>query len=196
MSPQKLLIGVFIIGFLTVSCSHQEGGTPSKDSGSSGSSNTLTREKALSLLAGKKLGTVKMSIRLNNSSKCNDPQSKVWYDKFIKDGVLTCKWSTFPLCPNGAWDRCETGNGAQGMDVTGSFIAGHREAKSIEGISKIDGQTAIANVVTTFKPTSEIYSKYKDFFDYDEPGTTQRLAKDGLIKAHFRLYDDGWRLAN
>jgi hypothetical protein len=143
----------------------------------------LTRDVALSLLADRRKDVT-----------CNFPrEGREAVERLMKDKVITCE-KFYPMqgyTDNWHWKNCTPT--AKVKDATVDYWAirvpiGYKVASRITGISRIDQNTAYADVIFTFQegPNYDLYTKYF--------GDSRINLGDESHRVVLRLYDDGWRV--
>lgn len=116
------------------------------------------------------------------------------YERLMKDKVITCEkhYTIQGVTDNWDWYNCTPIGNVSGLTIenkeTIKIEVGSKIMSEVTGISKIDENTAYADIVFTFQEGAGygFYTKY-----YSDFG---RLFNDEKGRAILRLYDDGWRV--
>lgn len=145
----------------------------------------LTRDDALSLFAGWREDVTRNFPREGNSAIV---------ERLMKDKVITCE-KFYPMrgyTDNWRWKDCVPTAKIKGATVDYWAIRvpiGYKAASRITGISRIDQNTAYADVVFTFQEGAnyDLYTKYSS----ENPRTNLGEESRRIV---LRLYDDGWRV--
>lgn len=152
----------------------------------------LDRKAALSLVQGKVLRTIRMTIAAQAKGAMREP-----YLQLRASYVLLCEDIQF--AGEQILGNCRAGEASEGNitnEVTMMRVAiGDLVPSAITGITKTGESTAAAQVALTFKP-SKVYSKYGALFDKIEfqSNAAADARQPHSAEATFQRYDDGWRL--
>jgi YARHG domain len=148
----------------------------------------LTRQTVLSLAQSQIRKEV--VANLDDCSNCGIGNVTDVYAAMMRDKIITCRtYGNSCLC----WEACtpaQNGRGlrkvARGMDMTlGTLVP-----NDVTGISRINPNTAYADVILNFQPRDQeyrLFNKYKGAF-------SSRFGSSETHRVFLRLYDDGWRL--
>lgn len=193
---------VLLLAFAFVSCANRGLSPISVDTSSSAPSSPtppeLTRETVLSLL-----GDRKEPITMSFPRGQHETYGRENYERMIADKIIRCT-KTYPLKMSGQvvtdvyyYTNCTPGQNGKGIRVNGSsldVVIGNKKPSQVSGISKVDSNSAYADVLMTFERTSgyDLYETYKVMFD--PYGTARPNTQNDSHRVLFRLYDDGWRV--
>jgi hypothetical protein len=158
--------------------------TPEPEASPTPVTGELTRDVALSLLAGWRKDVTRNFPR----------EGREAVERLMKDKVITCE-KFYPMqgyTDNWHWKNCTPT--AKVKDATVDYWAirvpiGYKVPSRITGISRIDQNTAYADVIFTFQEGSN-YDLYTKYF----AANSQINLGDESHRVVMRLYDDGWRV--
>jgi hypothetical protein len=108
------------------------------------------------------------------------------YEDMRRAKVLDCTVTMF-----GKYLDCKPGPNGNLFKLNGSNLALSigRKTPSVTGISQVDQNSALADVILTFEP-SKGYRVFKRW----EQAFYKPQTQDEQHTVHLRLYDDGWRI--
>lgn len=199
---RRISIGALtlLLAFIFVNCTNK-GPTAFDTSSSTPSSPTppeLTREIVLSLLAAQK-----QPITVSFERGQHETYGRENYERMIADKIINCT-KTYPLKMGDQvvtdvyyYSNCTPGANGKDLRVNGTsldVVIGNKRPSKVTGISKVDSNSAYADVLMVFEQTPgyDLYEKYKVMFN--PYGTVRLNVQNESHRALFRLYDDGWRL--
>ncbi len=148
----------------------------------------LNRQTVLSL--AKSQIRKEVVANLDDCSNCGIGNVSDVYAAMMREKIITCRnYDNTCLC----WEACgpaQNGRGlrkvARGMDMTlGTLVP-----TDVTGISRINPNTAYADVILNFQPREQeyrLFNKYSGAF-------SSRFGSTETHRLFLRLYDDGWRL--
>lgn len=129
------------------------------------------------------------------------------YKPLIQAGIISCQSrygiidgrTRKPDPDSFQYYNCQAGSNGDGIIVNNNelvLLLGYKTPSQVTGISKRDQNSAVADIVVSFEATQGygLYGVHRQLFDnlFRQANTLD----DEPYKVFFRLYDDGWRIAD
>lgn len=153
----------------------------------------LTRDTVLSIVKGRMTKNVVAAM----ATIAIVPDAQTWkvYDRMVSEKVIICpSRSMF-----GDYANCRPGPGGRELKLSGNGtlqLSIGSKVPSVNGISRLDQTSALAQVTLTFEPASnyEFFKKYQGAFKSNPLFGSGYDIDTEQHTVHLRLYDDGWRI--
>jgi hypothetical protein len=160
--------------------------------------NELSREAIMSLLRNRRDAiTMSFDRSQNNTSGSEN------YERLMKERAINCKkiypikWGDQVDTSVYLYKECTPGPNGREFTMNNNsiqLVIGYKVPSQITGISKVDANTAYADVLMVFERTAgyNLYEKYQVIFN--PYGTIRPNIQNESRRVLLRLYDDGWRV--